>query len=199
MKKSLLLVVAFSLMLAGSALAAGFTLGVNGGMAKFTGDAGEGLKTGLVFGATGDYMVNDMWAVGGNLGYQMTKHEDDGKLAEDVYPGGGLTGEIESKFNITQVGVHAKFFPPMQDSPIAPYLVAGAGMYMSKYEWSVPGYSEEGDESDFGFRGGAGATYAVNEQVGINVEADFHSIATEGESTNMFSVRAGVMFKLGSK
>jgi outer membrane protein W len=199
MKKSLLLVLAFTLALAGSAMAAGMTLGVNGGMAKFTGDAGEGLKTGMIFGATGDYMVNDMWAVGGSVSYLMTKHEDDGKNAEDVYPGGGLTGEIESKFNVIPIGVHAKFFPPMKDSPIAPYLLAGAGMYMSKYEWSAGDYSEEGDESDFGFRGGAGATYAVNEQVGINVEADFHSIMTEDESTNVFTVRAGVMFKLGAK
>lgn len=197
MKKSLLLVVAFSLMLAGSAFAAGFSVSVTGGMAKFTGDAGEGLKTGMTFGATGDYMINDMWAAGVNLAYLMTKHEEDGEDAATLYP--GLTGEISSKLNILQFGVHAKFFPPMKDSPIAPYLVAGAGMYNWKSEFSTDGYSEDVSESDMGIRGGAGMNYAVNEQFGINVEADLHSIMTEDESTNFFTVRAGVVFKMASQ
>jgi len=195
--KSLLLVLAFSVALASSALAVGFSVGVTGGMNKFTGDAGEGLKTGMVFGAHGDYMINDMWAAGANLAYSMNKHEEDGEDAATLYP--GLTGEISSELKILQFGAHAKFFPPMTGSPIAPYLVAGLGMYNWKSEFSTTGYSEDVSETDFGFRGGVGANYSVNPVFGINAEADFHSIMTEDESTNLFTVRAGVVFKLPSQ
>ncbi|MCC6350023.1 MAG: porin family protein [Candidatus Eisenbacteria bacterium] len=195
------LVAALSLvtLLAGSSYAAGFSAGIGAGIHKFTGDAGEGIKTGIVVQAFGDYMISPMWAAGADLGYSTSKHEDDGKLAEDVYPGGGLTGKISSSFKVTSFGAHAKFFPPMTGSPIAPYLVAGVGMYNWKGEWSVPGQSQDESGTDFGFRGGAGANYSVNPVFGINAEADFRSIMTENESTNMFSVRAGVVFKLASK
>ena len=198
-KKSLLLVLALSASLTGSAFATGFSVGATAGMNGFTGDAGEGLKSGLVIAGFGDYMVNDMWAIGVDLSYAISKHEDDGKLAEVVYPGGGLTGEITSEVKVMQFGVHAKVFLPMTGSPIAPYLLAGAGMYNGKSEWSVPGYSEESDDSDPGFRGGVGANFTVNPMFGINAEADFNSIMTEGESTNMYTIRAGVVFKLASK
>lgn len=197
--KSLLLVAALMFALAGSASAVGFSVGANVGMHGFTGDAGEGLKSGLVFAGQGDYSLNPMWSVGANLSFSTSKHEDDGKNAEDVYPGGGLTGEISSDLKITQFGVHAKFFPPMTGSPIAPYLVAGAGMYMAKATWEVGSYSENSDESDMGFRGGIGANYAVSPVLAINAEADFHQIMTEDESTNMYTLRAGIMFKLGAK
>lgn len=198
-KLSLFLALALTTMLAGSALAVGFSVGANAGMHGFTGDAGDGLKSGLVFGVQGDYSINPMWSAGATIGYSMSKHEDDGKLAQDLYPGGGLTGEISSDLKITQVGLNAKFFPPMTGSPIAPYLTAGVGMYMAKATWEVGSYNENSDESDFGFRGGAGANYAVNPVFAINAEADFHQIQTEGDSTNMYTIRAGVVFKLNSK
>lgn len=198
-KLPILVALALTATLASSALAVGFSVGANAGMNGFTGDAGDGLKSGLVIGVQGDYSINAMWSAGATVGYAMSKHEDDGKLAEVVYPGGGLTGTISSDLKITQLGVHAKFFPPMTGSPIAPYLVAGAGMYLAKATWEVGSYNENTDESDFGFRGGVGANYAVNPVFAINAEADFHSIQTEGDSTNMYTIRAGVMFKLNSK
>ena len=198
-QKSLVLALVLTAALSGSALATGFSVGVTAGMHGFTGDAGEGLKSGLIFAANGDYSINEMWSAGANLSYSTTKHEEDGKDAAVLYPGSGLTGTISSDLKITQFGVHAKFFPPLTGSPIAPYLVAGAGYYMSKYEFSAGSYSESGDASDPGFRGGVGANYAVNPVFAINAEVDYHSIMTEDESTAMYTARAGVVFKLASK
>lgn len=198
-KLPILAVLALTAVLTSPAFAVGFSVGANVGMHGFTGDAGEGIKSGLVFGVQGDYSINPMWSAGATVAYATSKHEDDGKLAEDVYPGGGLTGTINSDLKLTQIGVHAKFFPPMTGSPIAPYLVAGAGMYLSKATWEVGSYNENADDSNFGFRGGAGANYAVNPVLAINAEADFHTIMTENESTNMYTIRAGVMLKLNSK
>jgi opacity protein-like surface antigen len=98
-----------------------------------------------------------------------------------------------------QFGLHAKYFLPLTGSPVHPYLVAGAGMYQAKVEFSAGTYSESADDTDMGFRGGVGANFTVNPMFGIGAEADYHMVQTEGESTTFYGLKAGLVFNLGAK
>lgn len=185
------------LLVAVNAQAAGVTLGLHGGIRQFTGDAGDALKTGFGGALTADYQINDMWAVGVGFGMNMVKHEDDGEDAAVVYPGSGLTGEISDKITYNNFGAHAMYLFPMGDSPIHPYVTAGLGMYGGKEKFETDNYSEELDiDFKFGFKGGVGATWMLNPQFGLGAEGTFHSVQTEGESTNFLDVLVGVKWVL---
>jgi outer membrane protein W len=191
------LLAALMLIVASNAHAAGVVIGVNGGILKYTGDFGDGWKTGFGGGATVDYMVNEMWAVGANFALSQSKHDDDGEDAAVVYPGTGLTGTISDKFTLTDFGVNGKYMFPMKEAPIHPYVVAGVGMYSGKEKFETDGYSEEfKTDSKFGFRGGAGATWMANEQFGVGIEGNFHSVQTEGDATNFYGVTLGLSWTI---
>lgn len=196
-KTSLVLAVALTLSLAGSAFAAGISVGGYAGIQSYTGDAAEGWKSGLLLGATGDLALTSSWSVGANVTFATSKHDDDGADAAVLYP--PLTGTISDELKIMQFGVHAKYFLPLPGSPVHPYLLAGAGMYQAKVEFSADSYSESSDETDLGFRGGVGANFAVNPMVGIGAEADYHVVQTEGESTTFYGLKAGLVFHLGAR
>lgn len=195
--RTLVAVAALVFATAATASAAGVTVGVNAGIQSYTGDAGEGWKSGVTFGATGDYMLNEQWSVGVNLGFTSSKHDDDGVEASTLYP--GLSGTISDELKVTQYGAHVRWFLPVKGTPVHPYAVAGLGMYGVKAEFSAGSYSEDASDTKFGERLGAGATWMLNPMVGINAEADYHMVQTEGESTNFYGLRGGVTFNLNAK
>jgi opacity protein-like surface antigen len=192
----------FVLTVAGVALGASlshagaFILGGNLGYQSYTGDVGEGWDPALVYGATVDYALNPMWAIGANLGYSVSKHEDDGKDASTIYP--GLTGTISDELTNLQFGVNVKFFP-FKEWPLNPYVVAGVGSYGLKEEFSTANYSESIDATKTGFRGGAGLQWMLTPMIGVTAEGDYHSVQTEGDATTFYGLRAGVAVKLGTK
>jgi opacity protein-like surface antigen len=161
-----------------------FNFGANAGVRSFTGDA-EDWKTGLMIGVDGDYVINPMWAAGVDFSWNKSKHTDDGTQ--------GVFGTVSDELTLTEFGVHGKYMIPMKGT-LQPYLVAGLGSYSVKVDYSDGPYSESGTDSKMGFRGGLGANYMLNPQVGLNAEANFHSISTEGSSTTFYGVGAGVMY-----
>lgn len=73
----------------------------------------------------------------------------------------------------------------------------GAGLYSvsAKYDDSV-NPEQSSSDSNFGFNFGAGVGFPVGPKTRMNVMGQYHSISTEGESTNYLAFRAGVGINL---
>jgi outer membrane protein with beta-barrel domain len=69
----------------------------------------------------------------------------------------------------------------------------GAGLYnvSANVEDSVFGNVDD-SSSEFGFNLGAGVGFPVGPKTRMNVQGQYHSVATEGESTNYLAFRAGI-------
>jgi opacity protein-like surface antigen len=69
----------------------------------------------------------------------------------------------------------------------------GAGIYnvSADVEDSIFGDLSESN-SEFGFNLGAGVGFPVGPSTRMNVQGQYHSVATEGESTNYLAFRAGI-------
>jgi opacity protein-like surface antigen len=69
----------------------------------------------------------------------------------------------------------------------------GAGIYnvSADVEDSIFGDLSESN-SEFGFNLGAGVGFPVGPKTRMNVQGQYHSVATEGESTNYLAFRAGI-------
>lgn len=164
---------------------------------KYTGDLGDDVLTGLGGGIAVCYHINDMWAVGADFGMARSKHHDDGEDAAIVYPGSGLTGTISDKITLTTFGVHGKYMFPMPESPLHPYVVAGFGMGKFKEKFETDNYSEEIEtDNELSYRGGLGATWMFNDQFGLNGEANYRSIQTEGEASNSIGFDLGFTWSI---
>jgi len=77
----------------------------------------------------------------------------------------------------------------------------GAGLYNVSADYryqDTSGASFEADDSssEFGFNLGAGVGFPVGPKTRMNVQGQYHSVATEGESTSYLAVRAGIGFGL---
>jgi opacity protein-like surface antigen len=77
------------------------------------------------------------------------------------------------------------------------YAQGGAGWYnvSGKVEDSVAG-NVDGSSSKIGFNVGAGVNFPVAPTTKMNVGVQYHTISTEGQSTNYLNFRAGVGFNL---
>lgn len=178
MRKMFLLALMMLALFVVNAHAGNSAIGINGGVFKGTGDFGDATKTGFGGGVFYDYWVSSMLAVGADFGWNTMK----AKESDDV------------KVTIMNYGVHGKYAFPMGESPMHPYVTAGAGMYNLKVDAGL------GDESDnkFGGRGGLGLDYMVNAQVGVGAEANFHFISTESQSTQAVTGVVMVTYHLPS-
>ncbi len=184
--KSLLKLSAFALvatlLFAGQASAKDMSWSIYGGMSNPTGEASpDGGFGGRV---NGFYMATPTIGVGAEVGYHKF-----GTMEFDF--GGGTTGEFSSSVwqftpSVKAQGVAGK---------IRPYGIGGLGMYNSKVSLSYSDATPEESESstDFGFNLGAGAEFGTGPTT-FGVEARWHSISTEGESTDMISFMGGLNF-----
>jgi opacity protein-like surface antigen len=77
------------------------------------------------------------------------------------------------------------------------YAQGGVGMYSvsAKVEDSVSG-SADASDSKIGFNFGAGMNFPVAPTTKMNVGLQYHTISTEGQSTNYIDFKAGVGFNL---
>lgn len=77
------------------------------------------------------------------------------------------------------------------------YAQGGAGWYnvSAKIEDSTFGNVDD-SQSKIGFNVGAGVNFPVAPTTKMNVGVQYHSVSTEGESTNYLNFRAGVGFNL---
>jgi opacity protein-like surface antigen len=197
-----------------AAHAANWTVGVNGGLTKPTGDAGKDLKMGPVGGITVCMHVNDMIAVGVDGNFFRNKHKDVG-VTEDL--GGGDTATLD-KDNITLMsgGVHGMYmFPVGEASKVSPFALAGLGFYNAKEDYQetvvLSGttfvFTDESDgvkgSTRFGGKVGAGAMFKATEKVGISLSGDYNivSLDTQGVSGapstyKFYAIRAGLNFHI---
>lgn len=215
-KSSLLIAVLALVLVVPVANAAGWTIGVNGGLAKVTGDEGQDSKMGPMAGLDICMHVTEQFAVGAEGNWSRNKHKDVG-TSEDL--GGGDTATLDKdNLNIMSGGVHGKYMFPMNESPIAPYVLLGVGFYKAKEDYQVtitgPSAGVITDENDgvedqgmrLGGKLGAGAVYKATEQVGISLQADYNLVTLDnggvsGAPSNFkfFGVRAGLNFHIMPK
>ena len=111
----------------------------------------------------------------------------------------GFYGQNSGDEDVTGPDVKVKMFGGMAGgqfnfggdaSPVKPYILAQVGMVNSKVD--VPNFDTE-SESDFAFGGGGGIGFGLG-SIAAFVEAQYVSVATEGESSNFVAARFGVRF-----
>jgi len=80
------------------------------------------------------------------------------------------------------------------------YAQGGAGLYAvsGKTVGTVAGFATNSDESQskIGFNFGAGVNFPVAPTTKMNVGLMYHTVSTEGQSTNYVNFRAGIGFNL---
>lgn len=144
---------------------------VRAGAAIPSGDAANGINTGLTLGA-GLSFRPPMLPVGLRFDGDYNRFG-----AKDV----------DAHLNIWSLTANAEIAPAM--SPI--YFIGGIGMYSSSA--GGPDVLDSTTETDIGFNGGAGFRLPM---VGFKpfVEARFHSISSEGERSNYIPIVLGLSF-----
>lgn len=152
-------------------------LGVGGGLALPMGDYGDALKMGFGVNVGGKYMLNDNMALGIDLGYHMftAKDEADGS---DV------------KFSVIPIAPSFTYY--FATEGFKPYAGANVGFYMTK--WKVGDASETA--SKIGFAPVLGFEYALGEKMGLDVNAKYNYIATEGTACTYLGINVGLVFGL---
>lgn len=74
---------------------------------------------------------------------------------------------------------------------LSPYVIAGAGMYWTGCD--IKGNDNCDSQSDLGFNGGVGIKLRAL-LASAYLEARYHSVQTEGQSTNYLPITIGFMF-----
>ena len=195
MKRSILFA-ALALTLSASAAFAAkgeWTGGGQAGAHMPMGEYGDVAKTGWLGGVFIDYMVTDMLSLGANLDYHATKAKDEFVAAQNLaFPGANIEDINVTVFNYGLTSaLHLS-----KGGPASPYLKAAVGMYNSKSE--IKGGPLDGTDdssTDAGIAGGAGVMFRPpGNSVGFGIEALYHNVFTENESTNLFSVTGRITF-----
>jgi len=167
------------------------TLELNGGYNKNSQEAtpnGDKMGGGIGFGAAYWRGASPSISWGGEVSY------DNMGSAEYTDPFSSSTTKIsESVFRINPA-VRYTFGPGVGTSF---YAQGGAGWYnvSAKVEDSVLGNVSD-SQSKIGFNFGAGVNFPVAPTTKMNVGVNYHTVSTDGESTNYVNFRAGVGFNL---
>jgi opacity protein-like surface antigen len=167
------------------------TLELNGGYNKNSQEAtptGDKMGGGIGFGAAYWRGASPSISWGGEVSY------DNMGSAEYTDPFSSSTTKVsESVFRINPA-VRYTFGPGVGTSF---YAQGGAGWYnvSAKVEDSVFG-SVSDSQSKIGFNFGAGVNFPVAPTTKMNVGVNYHTVSTDGESTNYVNFRAGVGFNL---
>jgi Outer membrane protein beta-barrel domain len=107
---------------------------------------------------------------------------------------GPVTGTLKSNIIRINPALRANF-----GSKTGPSFFAqgGAGLYSMSFKDQPNGGAEVKDtQSKFGFNLGAGVGFPVGPKTNMNFLGQYHSISTEGQSTNYIEFKAGVGFGL---
>jgi hypothetical protein len=167
-----------------SAAKGDMAFGLTGGMAMPMGNFSDIFKPGIGVGVYGDYLVTEQFAIGVDGMYNQHSAKDEWNALLSLLAG----VDIEAKWTTFQFGAHGKWMPPMKDSPAAPYVAFGAGMYNLKAKVEGGGESGEASLNKIGVNGGLGVDFKVNPQFTIGVGGAFHHVMTEGDALQYFNV-----------
>lgn len=192
--KSAVLAISMLAFAAGAAHAGSWSLGLNGGMAKPTGDFGDAAATGWNVGVGMTNMINSNWGIGADLGFHSWGGSDDYNNALQVLSG---DPSMEGSFSALQAtGAVSYHFPT--NGNVHPYLKGGLGMYNLKAKVESSSGDADDSSSELGFNFGAGMNFATQGTMQWGFSGLYHSIQTEGQSTNMFTVGMNVNFGMGN-
>ena len=194
MKRTMALVFAALFCVAGFAAHANAnmvgSMELNLGYAKSSNEVtpvGDSMGGGLGFGAAYWRSASPSISWGAEVSYD--------NLGTANYDNGNTTdNEISSKVFRVEPAMRFNF-----GSPVGPSFFAqgGAGYYSvsSKIDDSLLGTADD-SKGKIGYMVGAGVGFPVGPKTKMNVQGQYHSVSTEGESLNYLAFRAGVGFSL---
>jgi opacity protein-like surface antigen len=182
---------------AGMAHAGSWSLGLNGGAAKPTGDFGDAAATGWNVGVGMNNMVNSTWGIGADLGYHSWGGSDDYNSALQV-----LSGDPSAKGSFSAIqatGAVSYHFPT--NGNVHPYLKGGLGLYNVKASLESSAGNADDSWSKLGYNFGAGMNFATQGNMQWGFNGAYHMVQTKddlGANTNMFTVGMNVNFGMGN-
>jgi opacity protein-like surface antigen len=167
------------------------TLELNGGYAKSSTEVtptNDAMGGGITFGAAYWRPVSPMISWGAEISYDNLGSVDyDNGVSTETISGHVFRVNPAMRFSFG-AGVGPSFFAQ-----------GGAGLYSvsGKYEDSAdPSLNTDSSQSKIGFNVGAGVNFPVGPKTKLNFQGNYHSISTDGQSTNYLQFRAGVGFGL---
>lgn len=167
------------------------TLELNGGYAKNSTEVtptNDAMGGGITFGAAYWRPISPMVSWGAEVSYD--------NLGSVDYNNGLSTETFSSHIFRVNPAMRFNFGAPVGPSFFAQ---GGAGLYSvsGKYEDSAdPSLNTDSSQSKIGFNVGAGVNFPVGPKTKLNFQGNYHSISTDGQSTNYLQFRAGVGFGL---
>jgi len=194
MKSKVLTAAVFALAVAASpSFAGGPTwIGANLGLNMATGDFGDVASTGYFAGATGTMMLNEQFGVGGDLNFHSFGVNDD--FEEDL--AAGLGESVDVSLSAIQFTPHGKFFFSTSGD-FMPYAKLGVGFYNTKAKIEAASGESDDSNTDLGFNLGVGGMFKASDKMAYGVELLYHSIMTEDESSNLFTIGGVLTFGVG--
>lgn len=167
------------------------TLELNAGYNKNSQEvtpSGDAMGGGIGFGASYWRGVSPTVSWGGEVSY------DNLGSAEYTDPLSSATTKVSGNVLRVNPAVRYTFGPGVGTSF---YAQGGVGYYNVKatVDDSVVG-SSDASESKIGFNFGAGVNFPVAPTTKMNVGLQYHTVSTEGQSTNYLNFRAGIGFNL---
>lgn len=170
--------------------AAGTWIGVKAGLNLPTGDFGDVASLGYFAGATGTVMMSEQFGLGGDLVFHSFGVDNDYEEAEAVRVG----STVDISLSALQITPHAMYVIPT-NGDFKPFVRLGLGLYRAAKKLEASGGGDSNDSStDFGFNVGVGGMKKASDKMAYGVELLYHSISTEGDSSNLFTVGGKLVF-----
>jgi len=186
MKKTALITLLLSTVVFSSAFAADGAFGINGGLAKITGDMGHGLSMGFQAGVFGEFALNEQSAMGIGVDYVRVGMGD-------------LPAGADFSFSIIPITVYSKWIRTT-DGSASPYLMVGGGLYIVSADFSdVIDFAVGASENKPGVFIGGGVDFMVNPTVKAGAFAKFHDVLTEDKATMYFHGGVSASFGMASR
>lgn len=182
-----------TILLASSAVAAhaagsSRTLAVNAGLAVPAGDLSNEVGSGYLLGATYCYQFNDQFGLGIDGNYLALGEKDISSVAKERLTGG-------------QGSLFGRYFLPVKDFPVAPYLKLGLYNYRLgfKTKTTTAGRSQESTskQSKNGFGFGAGGIRKLNDRSSVGLELIYSTFDTNQGSAGLFSIALSYRYRVG--
>ncbi|GAB3790686.1 hypothetical protein GCM10028818_61150 [Spirosoma horti] len=192
---SLVLVVS-ALLLSGQAKAQ-FQANVTGNYLAPT-ESGSSFSDGVWGGGvTLRYFLSPNLAVGVNGRYFTTKNS----ASFDLGPGPGVVGSAKASANLLMVTGQAEYF--FSTSALRPYVGVEAGLYRAAARAEISnGYQTlkfSDSNSNFGVAPKVGLQYAISPAFGVNADAGYHIVFSDGETGKSLLLGAGVYFMFSQR
>lgn len=154
-------------------------LGFNAGIALPMGDFADGYDMGFGGNALFAYRVSPNADVTLSAGYLTWS-------GKDVLDG--------STFSSIPVMVGARYL--FGQGKFNPYIAAELGMHFTNFNYEFMGVDYSSSDSYFGWGAGAGFLYQIGNNMNLDLNARYNSIAAEGGSSDYVSVMVGLLFGL---